>query len=189
MSEKYECSIVKDLLPLYVEDMVSAETARYVSEHLKGCPVCKAELAKSERRDDLTTEDVERRSPPSKEDGTNPFKKAMKRARRRFESVAYAALVFLIFLGFGWTVGENLFYNSVIMPIVGIFGYYVFQWRAIYKIPILLLLIDLLVFLFQPIEIGLTDTLAWTFIYSVFTVIGMVVAFLLHCAFKKENTQ
>ena len=50
-------------------------------------------------------------------------------------------------------------------------------------------MIDLLVFLFQPIEIGLTDTLAWTFIYSVFTVIGMVVAFLLHFAFKKENTQ
>ena len=31
---KTECSIVKDLLPLYVEDMVSEETAQYVSDHL-----------------------------------------------------------------------------------------------------------------------------------------------------------
>ena len=40
---KTECSIVKDLLPLYVEDMVSEETAQYVSDHLNSCADCKAE--------------------------------------------------------------------------------------------------------------------------------------------------
>ena len=43
---KIECSIVRDLLPLYVENMASAETAQYVSEHLKACNECQAELAK-----------------------------------------------------------------------------------------------------------------------------------------------
>jgi len=38
-----ECSIVKDLLALYSEDMVSDETAKYVSEHLKGCEECSKE--------------------------------------------------------------------------------------------------------------------------------------------------
>ena len=42
---KPECSIVRDLLPLYAEEMVSDETARFVSEHLKLCAECREELA------------------------------------------------------------------------------------------------------------------------------------------------
>ena len=41
---KTECSVVRDLLPLYVEDMVSTETAQYVKSHLAECPECQAEL-------------------------------------------------------------------------------------------------------------------------------------------------
>ncbi len=40
---KNECSIVRDLLPLYVEHMVSAETGEFVKEHLEGCKVCRTE--------------------------------------------------------------------------------------------------------------------------------------------------
>lgn len=39
MSKK--CSIVKDLLPLYIEDMVSAETTSFIEEHLQTCSQCK----------------------------------------------------------------------------------------------------------------------------------------------------
>ncbi len=38
-----ECSIVRDLLPLYIEDMVSADTGEFVKEHLGGCEACRAE--------------------------------------------------------------------------------------------------------------------------------------------------
>lgn len=40
---KQECSIVRDLLPLYVENMVSPETAAFVGEHLKTCERCQGE--------------------------------------------------------------------------------------------------------------------------------------------------
>ena len=40
---KNECSIVRDLLPLYAENMVSMETAAYVKEHLERCESCKKE--------------------------------------------------------------------------------------------------------------------------------------------------
>lgn len=40
---KNECSIVRDLLPLYIEDMVSADTGEFVKEHLDGCEACRAE--------------------------------------------------------------------------------------------------------------------------------------------------
>ena len=106
---------------------------------------------------------------------------------RQLHMLVYSLIIFFIFLGFVWTGGENLMYNSVIMPLVGIFGYYVFRWKAIYKVLVLLLLIDLSVFAFQIVEIGFTDTLSWTFIYSVFVLVGVAIAFLLHYALKKED--
>lgn len=38
-----ECSIIKDLLPLYAEEMVSDDTAAFIAEHLKGCEGCREE--------------------------------------------------------------------------------------------------------------------------------------------------
>ena len=38
-----ECSIVKDLLALYSEDMVSDETAEFVANHLEVCEECSKE--------------------------------------------------------------------------------------------------------------------------------------------------
>ena len=181
---KTECSVVRDLLPLYVEDMVSTETAQYVKSHLAECPECKAELESLKAGEGLTA--IEK-NPVEDVAKAKPFKKMMKRMNRQFYSIAYAALIFLIFLGFGWTGGENLMYNSLIMPVVGIFGYYVFRWKAIYKVPILLLIIDTFVCLFKLVDLDLYSAFLWTVIYSIFVFVGIAIAFLLHFAFKKEK--
>ena len=44
---KNECSIVRDLLPLYTENMVSDDTAAFVAEHLKSCEACRKEYEQS----------------------------------------------------------------------------------------------------------------------------------------------
>ena len=181
---KTECSVVRDLLPLYIEDMVSTETAQYINEHLKNCNECQTELANLREGAELSTVEA---TPVTRSEDAKPFKKMMKRMNRQFYSIAYAALIFLIFLGFGWTAGNNLMYNSLIMPIVGIFGYYVFKWKAVYKVPVLLLLIDLAIFAFQLIEIGFADTLMWTMLYAIFVLVGVAIAFLLHYALRKEE--
>ena len=181
---KTECSIVKDLLPLYIEDMVSEETAQFVLEHLNVCADCKAEYGALMSDSPLTN--IEKKSDINTEQAKS-FKTTMRRMNRQFYSLAYAALIFLIFLGFGWTGGENLMYNSLIMPIVGIFGYYVFKWKAIYKLPVLLLIIDLAIFAFQLVEIGFADTLMWTVLYAIFVFVGVAIAFLLHYALRKED--
>ena len=41
-----ECNIVKDLLPLYAEHLVSEDTESFVEEHLKTCGECRRELKK-----------------------------------------------------------------------------------------------------------------------------------------------
>lgn len=50
---KQECSIVRDLLPLYVEDMVSQDTAEFVAAHLSGCPACREEYQRWKQPTDL----------------------------------------------------------------------------------------------------------------------------------------
>ncbi len=41
---KKECSVVQDVLPLYLENMVSEATKVFVEEHLEDCADCAAEL-------------------------------------------------------------------------------------------------------------------------------------------------
>lgn len=183
---KTECSIVIDLLPLYVEDMVSPETAQYISEHLGECPECHAELAKL--KGDTTLTAIEGKTAP-KADSKMSFKKMMKRMNRQFYSLSYSLIIFFIFLGFGWTAGENLMYNSLIMPIVGIFGYFVFGWRAVYKMPVLLLIIEMFVCISKLVNIDLYSAFMWTIVYSLFVLVGIAIAFLLHYAFRKEKKE
>lgn len=38
------CSVVKDLLPLYIEKMLSEDTAAFVQEHLEHCSECRKEM-------------------------------------------------------------------------------------------------------------------------------------------------
>lgn len=40
------CSIITDILPLYIDDVVSAETRDFVKEHLSHCESCKREFEK-----------------------------------------------------------------------------------------------------------------------------------------------
>ena len=40
---KMDCCVVRDLLPLYVENMVSDQTAEQIKQHLAECPDCQNE--------------------------------------------------------------------------------------------------------------------------------------------------
>ena len=55
---KNECNIIKDILPLYVEDMVSADTSAFVEEHLEKCAECRAELEDMKKSNGLEKNNV-----------------------------------------------------------------------------------------------------------------------------------
>lgn len=46
---KHECSIVRDLLPLYAEDMVSPDTKAFLKEHLSVCEPCRREFSQMQQ--------------------------------------------------------------------------------------------------------------------------------------------
>nr|WP_174270168.1 zf-HC2 domain-containing protein [Desulfitobacterium dehalogenans] len=44
MSLKINCNVIRDILPLYIENVVSADTRNFVEKHLSECESCKDEL-------------------------------------------------------------------------------------------------------------------------------------------------
>ena len=45
---KSECNIIRDLLPLYIEDMASDDSRSFVADHLQTCEGCRRELSRME---------------------------------------------------------------------------------------------------------------------------------------------
>ena len=39
-----ECNIIRDILPLYIDKIVSEDTISFVEEHLEKCAACRTEL-------------------------------------------------------------------------------------------------------------------------------------------------
>lgn len=77
---KNECNIVRDILPLYSEGMVSEDTASFVTEHLEGCTACKAELDALNQTNEIDRMDEEDARTRSEE--TLPLKMVKSRIRR-----------------------------------------------------------------------------------------------------------
>ena len=51
---KITCNIIEDLLPLYIDDMVSEDSRQLVEEHLKACPTCRRMQEEIMRENHLT---------------------------------------------------------------------------------------------------------------------------------------
>lgn len=92
---KQECSIVQDLLPLYVENMVSADTAAFIRAHIETCPGCAAALAAMQGDKEAETAEARRRE----SDAQVIAAMRKKVARRVFRSVAAVAAAAAIVCG------------------------------------------------------------------------------------------
>ncbi len=83
-----ECSIVKDLLPLYAEDLTSAETADFVKIHLAGCESCREEYLKIKEPPQAAAEET-----------AAPLKAVKKKLTRRRALIAAGAAVLALLIG------------------------------------------------------------------------------------------
>lgn len=92
---KQECSIVQDLLPLYVENMVSADTAAFIRAHIETCPGCAAALAAMQGDKEAEAAEARRRE----NDAQVIAAMRKKVARRVFRSVAAVAAAAAIMCG------------------------------------------------------------------------------------------
>lgn len=167
------CEMCMDLMPLVRDGVASEDSRLAVEDHIRSCPRC---------RDLYGGETV-----PPESDGAAVFRAL----RRRMGLLTALVMLCGAMVGLGLTNSSGVFYNSVLMPVVGALGYGVFRRRAVYLVPGLLLalhLVGALVDLLRGTEaLDLLSILLWTGIYSLFALAGMAVVWLLRTAFGKER--
>ncbi|MBR6551908.1 MAG: zf-HC2 domain-containing protein [Clostridia bacterium] len=180
-----ECKIISDLLPLFAEDMLCEETENFVKNHLSQCADCQKIFESLKSGDDF--KDIFKEEPEQQVDDIKPFKKIMKKMNLQVHSISYLLIVFFTFFGFLSMDSGDVFYNSLIMPVIGVFGYIIFRFKAFYKLPILLLAINSLACLLNIVDVEFLDIFFWTAIFTIFAFIGILIAFLIHFAFRKDR--
>ncbi len=89
------CSIIRDLLPLYTEQMVSEETAALVKQHLSECTACAAEFAALQSDQEELQSVI--REHPFKEESV-PLKKVKRRLFRKNVLIAMTTAIVVIAL-------------------------------------------------------------------------------------------
>ena len=80
---KITCNIIEDLLPLYVDDMVSEDSRKLVEEHLKGCPACRKMQEEMMRENRLTAVRKDDNSVQINKTEAESLKKIRRRIRKK----------------------------------------------------------------------------------------------------------
>lgn len=170
---KISCEICKDLIPLVKDGIASEDSVAAVEEHIKECETCKA-LYEGFALADSGNPDLERE---------------LSKLKRRVQIFSAMLLMFGVFFGLSLTASEEMFYNSLIMPVIGILGYILFRWNAVYQVPLLLFGMLFLINCFGMVRgmevMPVMGVITWVGIYSIFVELGVLVAGLLHFAFRK----
>ncbi len=166
------CEICMDLMPLVEDGVASEESIIAVRNHIEKCPSCRelfsGEIPKSSKSNEIAS-----------------------KIKKKAELFSTMVLMFGIFFGLSLTASNEMFYNALIMPIIGSIGYYIFRWKSLYNIPILLFITHIIINLFDMIKgaehLQLFDLISWCLTYCAFAIIGILIAGLLHYAFRKES--
>ena len=170
------CEICKDLMPLVKDGIASKDSRQAVEAHVIECEDCKKLYANE----------------PVDFSELNPnLELELGRLKKKLQIFSTVLMMFGVFFGLSLTASDDMFYNSLVMPVVGALGYVIFRWRAVYLVPILLLGMQFSInFLgmargmeYMPVM----GVVMWVGIYTIFVELGVLVAGLLHFALKKEK--
>ncbi len=185
-NEKSLCTLVGELYPLYTEGLLTEEARVAVETHLADCPACAAQYAAGVLSAVKTAAPDAQKTEKSRQ---TVFKKLQWRAR------LVSCVLMMLGLFFGLSLGADIyvFYNIVLMPVVGFLGYWVFRKAAFFVMPVLVpvahVLYELLVSWQEKTAFSFGDVLGMSFLYDCFAFFGIVAAFLYSYALEKEKTR
>lgn len=173
---KITCDMCMDLLPLVKDGIASEDSRRAVEEHVKICEACKKLYASEATEPSSVNVDLELE---------------LGKLKRKLQTFSTVLMMFGVFFGLSLTASEEMFYNSLVMPVIGALGYVIFRWKAVYQVPLLLLIMQCLINFLGMARgteyMTFVAILMWIGIYTIFVTLGVLVAGLLHFAFRKEK--
>lgn len=182
-STNISCDVCLDLIPLVHDQVASKDSNTLVYEHIAKCASCKTEFINT----NITTSEY--------------MINDDKIIRSLKKSLFVTGLIFITFgalLGVYLSNSMGMFYNFLIMPIVGGLGYLTFKNKWIWT-PVGVLILSYIWLFIQNISDGILSSgfrveifwnpLYFSGIYSGLTIIGVVIAALLKYAFRKEGIE
>ncbi len=173
------CNVCIDLIPLVKDGIASADSCALVMEHISTCKHCSVafggEMAANAAMDDVIV--------------LNKIKKQL--------ILFLLSIIFLgTLIGMVLSDGMGMFYNALIMPAIGGFGYILLKKKS-YCVPLGLFLFSFVWVSIREIVKGfltystIVDLLImsawWSGIFAAFSAVGVLIAGLLYYAFKKER--
>ncbi|MEG0019807.1 MAG: zf-HC2 domain-containing protein [Oscillospiraceae bacterium] len=172
---KISCDICRDLLPLVVDDVASEDSKNAVLTHIETCDECRCCYEENEK-------------PPMDTD----------RVTAKIEKKLFLFAVLLMAvgaaLGIAISDGELMFYNIIIMPLIGGVGYFALKWKSLYALAFIFgcTYIRWLPDTFYNVFKGdfmqaFVPPLFWALIYAGLFALGIAIASLLCFGFEKEN--
>lgn len=175
MSKK-DCNICMDLMPLVKDGVASRESLDFVNKHIENCQDCKDLFNCQEGLEENLDQDL-----------------VLNRLKRNIRNTGLVVLILGSLLGAGLSNSMGMFYNFLIMPILGGIGYMVFGKKN-YRLYILIFTISYSFQLIQSLIEGregliynFTEPIFLSVVYLVFAFIGEVIFKLLKFAFSKEE--
>lgn len=173
---KISCDVCLDLLPLVKDGVASEDSKELVLNHIRDCEYCSAIYSSQEEIDNILDDTL-----------------VKKKIRNNLLFFVITVTLFGISLGIMITNSMNMFYNALIMPAIGGFGYLFLRKKAYYA-PLAVFLFSLLWHLFDNISDGIFEigeliisNLFMSGIYTFFSFIGLIIAWTLCYAFRREN--
>ncbi|MFY9176291.1 MAG: hypothetical protein WBI74_05055 [Caldicoprobacterales bacterium] len=175
---KISCQVCLDLMPLVKDNVASQESRKLVFEHIRQCQGCKNEYESGNY------------TLPEMND-----KRVIQKIKKQLYLIALATVIIGTLIGIGLSEGPGMFYNIIIFPLVGGIAYFALNRKSFYfPIAIFILsyiwsLINYIIDRSFPIDSVFNLLYAPVFlscIYSGLVLFGIVIAFLLKFAFRKE---
>lgn len=180
--QKISCDVCLDLIPLVRDRVASDDSVNLVSDHIKTCESCRAELENAGLCDDKIIDD----------------KKIMTSIKKSLLLTGFIFIIFGALLGVYLSNSMGMFYNFLIMPVVGACGYLLFKNKWYYT-PIGIFIMSYTWIFLQnifdgalsygfSIEIFMMPTFL-SVIYTGLTMLGALIAALIKFALRKEVTK
>lgn len=172
------CEVILDLIPLVKDGVASEQSSMLVDQHIKDCQDCQGEYESVEMEGvgDIVVKD----------------QKIILAIKRSVFITQLAILVVGAVIGVALSNSMGMFYNFIIMPIVGGVSLLAFRRRCFW-VPIAVFILSYVwTTIMNIVEAGfkwimLYSGLFYSVIYSGLVVLGIVIAGLLWFAFKKED--
>lgn len=175
---KITCDVILDLIPLVKDGVASEDSTKIVMEHIEDCRSCEAEMTH----------------------GNEVKQVKIKNEKRIISAIKRSIFITqIIILMVGAIVGVvlsnsmGLFYNFLIMPILGGLAYLTFKEKW-FLAPIVVFVFTYLYITISTIimdgfhgAVFLYAGLHFSFIYGVLVCIGVVITILLKIAFGKKG--